>query len=87
MTLQSKSNPLSDLQVLTPFILHMKCGRSWLSLYLENYFKVTFMVDESTTISKKTVLVICLHLKLPDLTDASNFFFDIADWLCQAHIS
>jgi hypothetical protein len=37
---------------------------------------VGFTVNEFMTISKKPVLVICLHLKLPVLIDARSTFLD-----------
>jgi hypothetical protein len=44
---------------------------------IENDLKVGFMIDKSTTVSKKEALVICLHSRLPESTDASSFFFDL----------
>jgi hypothetical protein len=59
--------------------LHIKCRKSWSKSIPKNDLKVGFMVNESTTLSKKTALVILLHVKLPDLTDVSNFIFDTVE--------
>jgi hypothetical protein len=46
---------------------------------IENDLKVGIMIDESTTISKKEALVICLLCRLPESTDTSRFFFDLTE--------
>jgi hypothetical protein len=47
---------------------------------IENNLKVGFMIDESTTISKKKeALVICLCCSLPESMDTSSFFSDLIE--------
>ena len=42
---------------------------------IDNDLKIGFMIDETSTRSKKEALVICLRCKLPDSMDASSYFF------------
>jgi hypothetical protein len=51
--------------------------KNFVKYIIENDLNVGFMTDESTTISKKQALVICLRCKLPGSTVASSFFFDL----------
>jgi hypothetical protein len=37
------------------------------------------MIDESTIVSKKEALVICLCCRLPESTDVSSFFSDLIE--------
>jgi hypothetical protein len=62
-------------QTFVIFLL-VKCERIFFKYIIENDLKVGFMIDESTTISIKEALVICLRCGLPESTDTSSFFFD-----------
>jgi hypothetical protein len=46
---------------------------------IDNDLKIGFMIDESSTRSKKETLVICLRCELLDSMDASSYFFDIVE--------
>jgi hypothetical protein len=52
-----------------------KCGKAG-QVHTWKYLKVGFTVNVCPTIRKKTALVICKKKKLPNLEDASNFFFN-----------
>jgi hypothetical protein len=57
-----------------------KMQKNLVKYIIENNLKVGFMIDESTTISKKKrALVICLHYRLPESVDTSSFFFDLIE--------
>jgi len=49
---------------------------------IENNRKLCIIVDESTTLSKKTMLVICLRCAIGDAFEVSTFFFDIVELNC-----
>jgi len=51
---------------------------------IENNRKLCIVVDESTTLSKKTMLVICLRCANGDSQDINIFFFDIIELDCTS---
>lgn len=46
---------------------------------IENRRKLCILVDESTTLSKKSMLVVCLRCAVGELGDINTFFFDIVE--------
>jgi hypothetical protein len=52
---------------------------------LDNDLKIGFMIDDSSTRSKKEALVICLLCKLPDSMDASSLFIYIYTGIRKYH--
>lgn len=46
---------------------------------IENNRKITILVDESTTLSKKSMLVICLRCAVGEPDDIYTFLFDIVE--------
>ncbi|XP_065671985.1 E3 SUMO-protein ligase KIAA1586-like [Hydra vulgaris] len=46
-------------------------------LYNDN--KVGFMIDESTTMSKKSALSICLRVKIPEINIVNSIYFDLIE--------
>lgn len=49
---------------------------------IDNNRKLCIIVDESTTLSKKIMLVICLRCAIGDPLEFSTFFFDIVELNC-----
>lgn len=45
----------------------------------ENETKLCILVDESTTLSKKSMLVVCLRCAIGELGEINTFFFDIVE--------
>lgn len=46
---------------------------------IENQRKICIIVDESTTISQKTMLVICLRTVVGENNEVITLFFDIVE--------
>uniref|UniRef100_H3AY60 HAT C-terminal dimerisation domain-containing protein n=1 Tax=Latimeria chalumnae TaxID=7897 RepID=H3AY60_LATCH len=46
--------------------------------FISNDLKIGFMIDESTSASKKAVLVICMKVIFTNSDEASSMFFDLA---------